>query len=70
MVDIDLSKEPVELLLTLAAHGDRLASRELQRRELCVPYAGDLGGVIIAGGQLPVPVKLVTGRRDTERGPR
>jgi len=59
---IDLSREPVTRLLTLAAKGDITAARELQRREICTPYAGSLDDVVMAAGELPKPVKLVTGR--------
>jgi hypothetical protein len=58
----DLTDQSVELLLSLAARGDRAASRELQRRELCIPYSGDLDGVVIAGGDVPVTPKVVTGK--------
>lgn len=59
---IDLKDEPTEKLIAAAARGDRAASRELQRRDLCVPFTGSLDGLVAVGGEMQPATKIVKGR--------
>lgn len=56
-----MARKSVKRLLALAAKGNRAAARELQRREVCVPYTGSLADVVLVGGATTSETKLVTG---------